>query len=97
MVKLEQVRLLCAQLWNPIGVPMANVASKEQLGFPPLPTDEYDTYLLKIIEMINSDCARSEVMHFLNEVESEYLMLSKPAGDKSRFLTSLYQTFAAEM
>ena len=86
MTLKSKLRDACARLWNPIGVPMANVSSREELGYPPMPEDEYDAYLYGLVSRIRSGASFDELLGYLNEVERDHLMLSHPAGDKRAFI-----------
>jgi hypothetical protein len=90
-MKLEDLRRLCAEHWNPIGVPMADLSATDTTGFRPLPADEYDVYLLHALAMVEGGSSKSEIVAYLNTVEQEYLMLSQPAGDKGRFVDALFE------
>lgn len=89
---LTLLRRLCAQYWNPIGVPMSNVSTETELGYPPLPEGEYDGYLLKLVSMSQQGAKRSELINFLDKVERDYLMLSHPDGDKSAFVDAVLKS-----
>lgn len=89
-----QLRDACARLWNPIGVPMANTTSKEELGYPPMPEDEYDAYLNLLASMIRGGASIDELMGYLEEVERNILMLSRPAGDKRAFIDAALSIMA---
>jgi hypothetical protein len=91
---LEQVRELCARLWNPIGVPMANTISEDELGFRPLPAGEYDGYLLHLLTLLQRGVPDRDLRSYLETVEREYIGLSKPAGDKANFLAALRELTA---
>ncbi|MDX8478316.1 hypothetical protein RFN28_07455 [Mesorhizobium sp. VK24D] len=85
-IQLEEMRLLCAKHWNPIGIPMSNVPTSDELGFQPLPEDEYDSYLQQVMRLVVEGASAGQISHYLSLVESDYLMLSSPAGNKDAFV-----------
>jgi hypothetical protein len=87
---LSQLRDLCAKHWNPIGVPMLNEGRAGEGDFRPLPEDEYDTYLLHVQSMLETGSAPNEIVSYLDLVEREYLMLTRPSGDKGAFVRALW-------
>jgi hypothetical protein len=89
LLDIAELRVLCARYWNPIGVPMEISATKDELGFRPLPADEYDGYLLHIASMVDAGAPSSEMREYLELVEREYLMLSRPSGSKDDFVAAL--------
>ncbi|MCV3208052.1 hypothetical protein OHD62_15525 [Mesorhizobium sp. YC-39] len=70
---------------------MENVATSSQLGFHPLPEDEYDTYLQQVMRLIVEDASARQISDYLGKVESEYLMLSSPAGSKDAFISAVFR------
>lgn len=87
---IEEARKYCGQYWNPIGVPMRkhnNTGRQNQSHY--LPEDEYDTYLGKVLWMIERRLSDNEIMAYLTKVETEYLMLDVAYGDKAVFLKHL--------
>jgi hypothetical protein len=93
-MQIVQLRELCALYWNPIGVPMANVATQEQLGFRPMPEDEYDTYLLHVDALMREGATRDQIADYLSKVERDYLMLPRVAGNKAAFIEALFQSWS---
>ena len=85
-MRIEALRKLCALYWNPIGIPMSNIASESETEFPALPEDEYDAYLSNLGEMIERHDSVQEMLEYLSIVERDYIMLSAPSGDKRKFL-----------
>lgn len=51
-MNLDQLREFCALHWNPIGVPMEPKATESELGYPPLPSNEYDAYLSEMLRLL---------------------------------------------
>ncbi|RWM74118.1 hypothetical protein [Mesorhizobium sp.] len=90
-MQLDEMRILCAKHWNPIGIPMENVATSNELGFRPLPEDEYDSYLQQIMRLIVDGASPNEISNYLATVESEYLMLDSPAGSKDDFVSAVLE------
>jgi hypothetical protein len=89
MTDLIAIRQLCAEHWNPIGIPMANSAAINSPAFPGWPEDEYDNYLLYAAGLISSGSSLEIVVEYLGRVESENLSLSTTAGDKRKFVAAL--------
>ncbi|WP_156678536.1 hypothetical protein [Sphingomonas profundi] len=87
-MSLDRLRQLCAEHWNPIGVPMAGSPEAAGLPFPPLPSDEYDTYLRRVEQMLDVNYSAEEISRYLAKVESEYLGLSAPCGDRDAFVAA---------
>ncbi|WP_133117177.1 hypothetical protein [Mesorhizobium sanjuanii] len=69
---------------------MENIARSGELGFRPLPEDEYDTYLQQVMRLIVEDVSPRQISDYLSKVESEYLMLSSPAGSKDAFISAVF-------
>lgn len=88
-IPLEVLRLLCAQHWNPIGIPMANMTTEEELPFRPMPADEYDRYLIYVEYLFATKASKKEIYTYLDTVEREYMMLSYPSGDKTKFIEAI--------
>ena len=86
--QLTELRRLCATHWNPIGVPMANVTTAEELGYPPLPEDEYAGYLLRLERLAIGGASLQELVSYLVSVE-EYIGVSKPAGNREAFVDAV--------
>lgn len=86
---LQELRNLCAEYWNPLGVPMAN-GTHNFLPHNTLPEDEYDQYLLHVADLIESDAADGELLEYLELVEKKYIMMPNPAGDKGAFIVEEY-------
>lgn len=90
-MEIYSLRKLCADLWNPIGVPMKNEQGLELLSYPPLPEDEYDSYLKSALDLVISGASKQDVVSYLSKVETEYLGLSQPDGDKTKFVEKLFE------
>lgn len=88
---IETLRKLCADLWNPIGVPM-RVFNGRPGGDQPwfLPCDEYDNYLRHAWSLVTSGATEEELIKYLKQVEDEYIMLTSPHGDKAAFANALF-------
>ncbi|MER9231384.1 hypothetical protein NKI56_04630 [Mesorhizobium sp. M0622] len=89
-MQLEEMRILCAKHWNPIGIPMESTATSREPGFRPLPADEYDNYLLQIMRLVVDGADPRQISDYLGKVENEYLGLSSPAGSKDDFLNAVF-------
>ncbi|CAN7190473.1 hypothetical protein [Mesorhizobium sp. LjNodule214] len=87
---MAEMRDLCARHWNPIGVPMANIATSSELGFRPLPQDEYDTYLLHVIRLVGNGASPRQVADYLSTVENEYIQMISPSGSKDNFVNAVF-------
>lgn len=85
------MRDLCAIYWNPIGIPMANLATSSELRSRPLPEDEYDTYLLHVIRLVSDGATPSQIMDYLSTVEKEYIELTSPRGSKDAFVNAVFE------
>ncbi len=70
---------------------MAGTSQSENLRFRPLPEDEYDSYLQQILALVEGGASREEVLAYMDTVEREYLMLTAPAGDKSKFVSAVFE------
>lgn len=88
-MSLEILRNLCAKYWNPIGFPMESEANAKELEFPPLPADEYDTYLKYVEKMLQNNASDQQIIAYLETVERDFLELTSPAGNKSEFVSAL--------
>lgn len=88
-LSIEDLRQLCAAHWNPIGVPMSNVATEASLGYRPLPADEYDRYLSHMLILLAQGASDGELLGYLSTVERDYIGLSAPAGNKDRFVAAV--------
>ncbi len=86
---LDRLRALCAEHWNPIGIPMAGSPAAAGLPYPPLPIDEYDTYLRRVGEMLDANYTAAEIERYIVKVEQDYLGLTKPAGDRAAFVAAM--------
>lgn len=86
---IEKLRYLCDKYWNPIGVPMGIPTNDTDLGYPPLPADEYDQYLSVVYNMLVVGDDEKEIIKYLSIVEEDYLMLTRPNGDKNMFIRAL--------
>jgi aconitase B len=64
---------------------MANVATRDELGYPPLPEDEYDSYLAALADMVRAGAKHGDMLANLLSAEM-HIGLSKPAGDRAAFL-----------
>lgn len=84
---LDTARRLCDRHWNPIGFPMFFGEGRPPAGT--LPQDEYDRYLRHTLHLVETGAPRSDVLSYLRTVESEYLGLSQPAGDKDAFVDAV--------
>jgi len=93
-IPLEVLRLLCAQHWNPIGIPLANMTIEKETPFRPMPEDEYDRYLLYVEYLFANKASEKEILAYLDTVEREYLMLSSPRGNKRKFIASIQDWIA---
>ena len=71
---------------------MANTDTAGEISFRPLPEDEYDAYLLHLQSMLETGSSPNDIVSYLDLVEREYLMLTKPSGDKGAFARALWQT-----
>ncbi|MER8386972.1 hypothetical protein NKJ46_28215 [Mesorhizobium sp. M0166] len=90
-ISLAEIRDLCARHWNPIGIPMANLAPSSEPRFRrPLPADEYDTYLLHVIRLVGDGASPSQVADYLSTVENEYIQLTSPRGSKDDFVSAVF-------
>jgi hypothetical protein len=70
--------MLCAQPWNPIGIPMACCGGS-------LPDDEYDRYLTRVAELLQRQARVHEIVAYLAKVERDSMGLTSPSGDKVAF------------
>lgn len=89
-ISLTEIRDLCARYWNPIGIPMENIAPAGELQFRPLPEDEYDTYLLYVIWLVGDGASPKQVADYLSTVENEYIGLTSPSGSKDAFIDAVF-------
>jgi hypothetical protein len=94
-MQLEEMRILCAKHWNPIGIPMESSVASREPGFRPLPSDElpsdeYDSYLMQIMRLLVEGANPMQIRDYLGKVENKYLGLSSPAGNKDDFLNALF-------
>jgi len=89
-ISLAEMRHLCAEHWNPIGIPMANMTPSGKLQFRPLPEDEYDTYLLHVIRLVGDGASPSHIKDYLGTVENEYLQMTSPRGNKDTFVSAVF-------
>ena len=55
----------------------------------PMPADEYDSYLFEVWNMCRSGKGKADIIEYLGRVESEYIGISRPAGDKALFVDKL--------
>ncbi|MGX8011340.1 hypothetical protein ACVDG8_021425 [Mesorhizobium sp. ORM8.1] len=90
-ISLAQMRDLCAIYWNPIGIPMANLASSSELRSRPLPEDEYDIYLLHVIRLVSDGASPLEIGDYLGIVENEYIEMTSPPGSKDAFVNAVFE------
>lgn len=74
---------------------MANVKTTEELGYRPLPEDEYDSYLARLAGMVRGGAYRSDMLAYLASAE-EYIGVSKPAGNKEAFLDAVVKLFGQD-
>ena len=88
-VPREALRRLCAESWNPIGIPMAASASERDPSR--MPADEYDTYLLVAWGMAVRGRPAAEIVDYLASAEREQMGLTRPAGDKQAFVAALQE------
>lgn len=87
---LECLRLLCAELWNPIGVVME--FEPDAVNDPsPMPADEYDGYLIEVFDMVQKGESFGSVVDYLAKVERDYIGLTRPSGDKLLFVGELFK------
>ena len=84
---LKQTRQLCRELWNPIGIRMKSGSPDDKPYW--LPEDEYDSYLATLTRMVADGASPDELMRYLEEVETKFLRLSNPKGNKSEFVRHL--------
>lgn len=70
---------------------MENVATFSEPGFRPLPEEEYDSYLQQVMRLIVEGASPTQISDYLSKVESEYLMLSSPAGSKNAFVSAAFE------
>jgi hypothetical protein len=89
-ISLAEIRDLCAEHWNPISIPMANVTPPTELRFRPLPEDEYDTYLLHVIRLVGDGASPRQIKDYLSTVENEYIQLASPRGNKDNFVNAVF-------
>jgi hypothetical protein len=68
---------------------MEPVATENQLGYPPLPANEYDAYLSELLRLIGQGASPEDLLNYLATVETDYLMLTNPVGDKQAFIRSV--------
>ncbi|WP_228244059.1 hypothetical protein [Porphyrobacter sp. GA68] len=61
--ELKQLKALLWEEWDPIGVNNGSGG----------PTDEYDSYALKLYSMLQSNASRDEVLNYLVWVRTEYI------------------------
>ncbi len=64
--KLEKLKNLLWEEWDPIGVNETDC-----------PSDEYDSYALKIYSMLKSNATRDDVLSYLVWLRTEYIGISK--------------------
>jgi hypothetical protein len=67
---------------------MANVVTRDELGYPPLPEDEYDGYLTGLAAMVRAGATQHEMLAYLFSAE-KHVGMSRPAGDKTEFLNEV--------
>lgn len=84
---LTPARQLCRELWNPIGTRMKSGSQDDKPYW--LPENEYDPYLAGASRMIAEGASPNEVINYLTVVETRYLGLSNPKGNKSEFVRRL--------
>lgn len=85
---IETLRKLCAEYWNPIGV-MMEFEEGAASDPSPMPADEYDGYLYEIWKMAKAGSTEAEMIAYLGKVESDYMGITKPSGDKASFVSQL--------
>ena len=73
---------------------MADTISEDELGFRPLPADEYDGYLLHLLTLLQRGVPHRDLRSYLETVEREDIEFSKPAADKGNFLAALRELTA---
>lgn len=93
--QLSELRQLCAKFWNPIGVVM-DFEPEAQDDPSPMPADEYDGYLKVMWRMIKEGASRDDVVSYLSKVETEFIGLSRPAGNKLAFAEAVLSFSAGE-
>jgi hypothetical protein len=96
-MKLETLRAICALHWNPIGIPMNSECLSESLKYKTLPTNEYDGYLNHVLRMIESGKEANDIIEYLSVVETDYIGLSEPSGDKAEFVKEAIKLYKAEI
>lgn len=77
--ELEQLKALLWEEWDPIGV------NCDAGG----PTDEYDSYALKLYSMLKSNASRDEILNYLVWVRTEYIGIGEkgdPAIEADRIV-----------
>lgn len=94
--QLSELRQLCAKYWNPIGVVM-DFEPEAQNDPSPMPADEYDSYLMVAWQMINKGATEDDVVSYLSQVETEFIGLSRPAGNKLAFVEAIFAVFSHEI
>ncbi|MER8405081.1 MULTISPECIES: hypothetical protein [unclassified Mesorhizobium] len=90
-ISLAEMRDLCARHWNPIGIPMASIATSSDLGFRPLPEDEYDTYLRHIVRLVGDGASPKQVADYVGTVEKDYIQVISPLGSKEDFVSAIFK------
>ena len=69
--KLEQMKRLLWEAWDPIGV-NAHGPEGEYDG----PEDEYDSYAFRVFVMLNEGKGQTEIAEYLRWIETEHMGLN---------------------
>ncbi|TIQ22805.1 MAG: hypothetical protein E5X51_03820 [Mesorhizobium sp.] len=90
---IGELRQLCAEYWNPIGVPMSNSKQQNSAFHRPLPEDEYDTYLVELLRMMKEGKSKYEILSYIDYVEKEYIMMESGKEKKNKFIDKLFSAW----
>jgi len=93
MIRLSDLRRIGWTEWDPMGLADGGVA-------PDQAQDEYDTYLLEAVAMLQRGVARNEITGYLEAIEREHIGLDEAHdthGRVSRTVVALEAMIASQL